>query len=417
MASSKDSKANIYGFAIVARRMGWKDFVVADELTKRQLWGELRPKDDDSPLSVVLIMIRQRVVLRNDIETLDKYYIRVSAKRQLLRDDEAEPDFNIFELLDTFQVSCDFMDDSHVDSTEHLYEYGLELNDPSRGVFELNNGAITGREELEMGAGMALSATTPLPSELVNYIVGMLYNNDERPFDTSTLPGYDNDFAFNPLDAQLYCNSTRSRTAMENKSPAIPSAQVFLIPPVDTKATSRSGFISLEVCQLGSVYHSGGGYSFIWPNTRKRMLENPLSPHCNTYRATKLLRDMEARQLQLLDPREAEIFYQADQPFYSTSADGTTFIIPLIHLTNKLTGEQVDALEVGERHIHLNHFDRMYRMIPWRDGNVNAPDGTMHDVWGMFCELHEEGVPSPYFFIDQQSGVNQTVMVVKHTIN
>jgi hypothetical protein len=37
--------------------MGWKNFIVADELTKRQLRGESL-EDEDESLTVVLVMFR-----------------------------------------------------------------------------------------------------------------------------------------------------------------------------------------------------------------------------------------------------------------------------------------------------------------------------------------------------------------------
>ncbi|KAI9367081.1 hypothetical protein BJX61DRAFT_547834 [Aspergillus egyptiacus] len=193
---NKDSKANIYGFAILARRMGWKSFVVADELTKRQLRCEVLPKEDET-LSIVMISIRPGLSSPPENDN-----VRVLAKRQDIPLDESFT-FTLWDLLDTFEISYGFLAKEELTINEHLYDYGLELKDPTRGVFEPNSGTMTGREELELGARMALSETTPLPYELVNMVVEMLYDNDERIFDKPTI-------ADPALDLYIFCLFSQS---------------------------------------------------------------------------------------------------------------------------------------------------------------------------------------------------------------
>ncbi|CEL05379.1 hypothetical protein ASPCAL06497 [Aspergillus calidoustus] len=116
----KDSKANIYGVAVLARRMGWKNFIIADELTKRQLRGESLEFEDES-LTVVLVM----------------FWPTPSKPQSTTSEGLNQPSLCI---------------------NNHPEDYGLELANPGRAAFTPNDVSITGREELETLVRKTLTA-------------------------------------------------------------------------------------------------------------------------------------------------------------------------------------------------------------------------------------------------------------------
>ncbi|KAL2861374.1 hypothetical protein BJX68DRAFT_260208 [Aspergillus pseudodeflectus] len=157
----KDSKANIYGFAVLARRMKWKNFIVADELTKRQLRGESLEFEDES-LTVVLVMFwptpSKPQSTTSEGLNQPQEHVSVIVKRQMLAWDGVRANTGLLELLDTFQLSNECLDQPSLCIDNHLEDYGLELTDPGRAAFTPNDVSITGREELETLVRKTLTA-------------------------------------------------------------------------------------------------------------------------------------------------------------------------------------------------------------------------------------------------------------------
>jgi hypothetical protein len=181
----KDSKANIYGLAVLARRMGWKNFIVADELTKRQLRGESL-EDEDESLTVVLVMFRpmpsKPQSTASQAVTQPQEHIRVIAKRQMLAWDDVRANTGLLQVLDTFQLSYKCLNQPSLCINDHIEDYGLKLTDPSRAAFTSSDISSTGLEELETLVRETLLQVMPLPLEIVDRIAGLLHDTGGRAF-------------------------------------------------------------------------------------------------------------------------------------------------------------------------------------------------------------------------------------------
>ncbi|KAL4788270.1 hypothetical protein BJX76DRAFT_353302 [Aspergillus varians] len=189
----KDSKANIYGLATLAHRAGYTFFFVADEHLKRGMRGEIDPvnRTKAKTYTGVLVHIKPSV-LRDGTNDCD--HIRVFARRYALGE---EGDHEILELSQRHDFElADTIGNNMVDPYEHFFNWGVELHDPSRGLFMPNRAAATGREEIKVALGKALLESTPLPAELVNQVVDRLYENGEEVFGIQSL--------FRPTDLSIY---------------------------------------------------------------------------------------------------------------------------------------------------------------------------------------------------------------------
>ncbi|KAL4932694.1 uncharacterized protein BDV17DRAFT_287635 [Aspergillus undulatus] len=177
----KDSKANIYSVAVLAHQAGYDFFFVADDYAKREIRDELDPseKDQDEMFNpqrcfVVLVNIKS-LVLEDGTE--DKAHIRVFATRFaigkktstaiLMAGQKQDPD-----LLDVIGT------DQYIEG-EQFFQ-GVELHDPSRPVFAPNTATMTGHEEFRVATTNALSENTPLPTELIDQIVDLLYDDTNQ---------------------------------------------------------------------------------------------------------------------------------------------------------------------------------------------------------------------------------------------
>lgn len=564
----KDSKANLYGFAVLAHRAGYKFIFVADDYMKRDIRGEMDPSERFRPESYFGVMIYIELQVPQD-GTQANDHIRVFARRCALG---KKGNRNILNLRHSVEF-VDILERDWLDIFEQLFNWGVELHDPSREVFTPNTRAMTGRDEFKIAAEEALSESTPLPTELVNQVVDWLYDNDKEIFGIPSLfrekelnifllfPSTDNerqnmqsaiqqrvdryieqlkknhqemcpprggkgghfhggaagehdedtedhegdddddddddedgeeldypeypDYADGSDDnedggeseereesdesdedqgSELSGQSSdsdlddQSDKQFHNRCVRFPAKlPVRLIPWKYDRVANR---IDIErywklihgrfVCPVnfllsptgpgdpflepdsmpptplfGTVYHGGGGFKFISRNNIGRMVRYAMICHCHMHRAFELQREMKrARRLQLPLP-EAELLYQPEQPLYldsplwkiDPSHNHHTAVILVFFMASSLSADQKTEImkEVetpGECEADPGIFTKSCHMIPWTDGGKEAADGSLGDIWKVFCELQEEGCRLPYFFADQQSAIDRTVVIV-----
>ena len=468
-----DSKANIYGLAVLAHRDGRTGFLVADRLTERQLKGDPRP--GESPiLSVVMVGIRlpsrTTRITRTRAESDTSERIRVIAKRHMVQSEDAAA---IPRLLETFELSYKFLGGNSIDITTRLYEYGIELHDPDHAVFVPDTTTATGREEFESEMKAALLDATPLPAELVADIVSCI---DHRSQPESIHLG------FQPENLLIFLTFPTTEDERESMQSALqrevtrclekrtqsPSKRkeeeekgtrkkkdnhaVLTVQLVPWEQKSRATRRDLEyhwkethdraICpmnyllspikssrppfaladapgQFGSIYHGNDGFVLVARNTLDQMAKTRLTD--SNGRLGKIAQLQKGlKRGALPDSSQVEFLIGPDDPFYYNPplwepVDGEGLIsIAVFYLTNKLSKEQILALR---KELHLGdtilNIQKACCFVPWEGGNPDAPDGTMDDIWRIFWEMRRRtSCPMPIFFIDQQSGVDYTVLMV-----
>lgn len=561
----KDSRANLYGFAVLAYRAGYKFIFVADDYMKREIRGKMDPSERVRPESYFGVMIYIEPLIPQD-GTKDNDHIRVFARRCPLG---KKGNRNILNSRHSIEF-LDILERDWLDIFEQLFNWGVELHDPTREVFTPNTRATTGRDELKIATEEALSESTPLPTELVSQVVDWLYDTDKEVFgipsllherelnifllfpstdderqnmqsaiqqrvdryieqlknhhqemcspradsaghshrgaagehdeDTEDHEGDDDDedgeeldYPENPdytddseddgdggdseeseesneseedEDSEKSGESSGTDSDSDDQSDKHFYARCIRFPKkltvrlIPWKYDRVGNRIDLErywklihgrfVCPVnfllsptgpgdaflepgstpptplfGTVYHGGGGFKFISRNNIGRMVRYAMVCHCNMHRAFELQKEIKrARRLKLPVP-ETELLYQPEQPLclasplskIDPSHNHHMAVTWIFFKANSLTADQkaeiVREVEtLGEREADPGVFPKTCRMIPWTDGDKGAADGSLGDIWKVFCELQEEGCQLPYFFADQQSAIDRTVVIV-----
>ncbi|KAJ5174197.1 uncharacterized protein N7482_000074 [Penicillium canariense] len=457
----RDTKANIYGLAVLALRTGQSSFLVADRLTKRQLTGDPRP--GESPvLSLVMVGIRPPLRTRfSSEEDAQSEHVRVIAKRYTIHPVEHENE-SIPNLLGSFDLSYTFLGGSSIDITTRLCEYGLELHDPDHGVF-ISDTTATGREKFERDTKAALLDSTPLPAELVTSIVSCMDHRCQSDF---VPPSVEKEnlvifLAFPTTEderqhlqfgiqreVQRCVGKRTGRPAKRKRDDDHQQINVQLVPwehkrhatrrdleyhwkevhdpalcplnyllaPIESSLRQRQ---ALGEAQFGSIYHSNDGFVLMARNTLDHMAKTKLNyPNGELGKIAQL--QQKVREGTLPDSSEVEFLIGPDDPFYYNPplwepVDGEGLIsIAVFYLTNKLSDDQIRALKaelLTDKEL-LDH-QKACCFVPWEDGDPNAPDGTIHDIWSIFWDMRRcTSCEMPIFFIDEQSGVDQTVIMV-----
>ncbi|KAL3475648.1 hypothetical protein BJX99DRAFT_259254 [Aspergillus californicus] len=425
----KDSKANIFGLAVLAHRAGYKHFAVADEYSKRELRDELHSKETTSPGGHCVSLDRQ------------------------------DMDFRIIGM-------------DNMDLFEQTHNYGVQLQDPNRAVFMSDSAAMTGREEFEMGAMASLLKSTPLPMELVNHIIGFLHDNDEELFGVpSVLRDEDlNIFLLFPAsedeqhrmqsnfqsevdeyiaelekerDEKRQVTADMPDNSLKNESGGTSSDsdgtydsdrheeyfktnthqhEIHLpanltVRLISWKYSCVASRLDLERCwksihargicpvnflissPLTAVYHNGECFMFISRNTVRRAVEHALRFPCPEFRAAEIGRELKKSGCEVHNPNDTEILYEPELPMYLVTSlwkrPGYSHIassgcIVVFLLTNKLTCEQVAEMEClieapDSEDLEFEELSYSCHMVPWKPENKDEPDGSIDDIWKMFC--------------------------------
>ncbi|KAL2788309.1 hypothetical protein BJX66DRAFT_262207 [Aspergillus keveii] len=131
---------------------------------------------------------------------------------------------------------------------------------------------------------------------------------------------------------------------------------------------------------------------------------------------------------------DIELLHPPDSPFAPNSfpwksLDRRAIDIPLFYLTNNLTRDQKRALKFEIQTITYVDLDDELKVccfVPWTPTPdfpaLNAPNGTgtVARIWSILFEMQnhklsspESYIEPPYFFIDAQSGIDQTVIAMR----
>ncbi|BCS28452.1 uncharacterized protein APUU_70022A [Aspergillus puulaauensis] len=400
-----DSQANIHAAAVLASRAGWDGLLVADQLTKRQLTGTLRVGEYPT-VSAVMVSIRPAT---------GEGQIHIFAKRTAgptwpIGGDEHELVYeDILAELSSFEPTAPSRENNP------FPDAGLALHDPDRRPLSPETSAILAWEEHPEPDVSRIE----LPKSSIHHGLGHLNvfllfpaTEEEQKATESALQ--------QAIDICLQLNAKA-----EGCEPSSPP-QVHLIPWDLHKATSRRQLIELwDACQRCLPLNN-----IVW---EVFLLKEPIQDVANVelgvvkslgYSGHKFV---QASLKHIVPERQystLEMAFAPDHPFYVTTPDwqSTSYAlnwIPVFYLTNKLAPEQDKA--VRDELVNCADIDwadeKSVCYVPWTKDE--SRDGNLDDAWEVFWDLYTykrgRAVPcghsTPVFFIDQQSGIDQTVLV------
>ncbi|OJJ07291.1 hypothetical protein ASPVEDRAFT_363583 [Aspergillus versicolor CBS 583.65] len=401
-----DSQANIHAIAVLASRAGWDGLLVADQLTKRQLNGSLRVGEYPT-VSAVMVSIR----------TCTEGRIRILAKRTAgptwpIGGDEHELVYeDILTEMSTFEPTAPIRGDNP------FPDAGLVLYDPDRRPFspetsgtlewEKQCGADVSRIELPKG-------TIQHGRDHFNVVLLFPTTEDEQKTTESALQ--------QAMDVCLQLNQSEDGEDGESSSPL----QVHVVPWDCHKAVSRRQIIELwDACQRCLPLNKIQWEVFLLKEPIQDVANVELGVVRERYGGYKFAQAPLRHIVSRRSYTEPEVV-APNHPFYVTTPDwqSTSYAltwIPVFYLTNKLTPEQDRAVR-GEivRLVDVDVADsKCACYVPWTKDE--SCEGNLDDMWEIFWDVYTykrgHAVPcghnTPVFFIDRQSGIDQTVIVAE----
>ena len=441
-----DARANIYGLAILAYQVGWSTFVVADNLTRRQLVEESRVSERRL-VSMVLVRVRPRTSA--DPRNKD-IHVDVVAKRTAYgREDGAK----LLEIHPT--IEPDTLTGKYVSISGTQFENGFFLHDPDKPVFSVDSTV-----DLERGrfwdAVEELRAKTSLPVELSDNIISDVDRGNAR---VMSLPSWVqqtvsdlNIFALGPMqESQVRATQSAIQDSLHSLCKDIGNIRITarVIPWEHSQFASRRDMMNLwaQYCEhvrnrvhypvmnfLIERFENGNSPSFataFWDNgrptvVRRTTLKYMIDNRQLNQKFTSEHRDF-LNELVYKEDENNEILDDPDQPFYANlppwqPVDRMANTISVFYLTNKLTKEEDDALrsEIAtpwDRKPHADfEQDKLCCFIPWKSGKEGETDGTVEDMWEIFWMVMTRSVRddySPIFFVDYQSGRDMKTIVAE----
>ncbi|GAQ40616.1 hypothetical protein AtubIFM55763_007429 [Aspergillus tubingensis] len=440
--SCPDSQANIHAMAILAYRAGWTRFLVADGLTQRQVHGNLRLWEDPL-LSLVMVVVKPEPVVL--APTGD---FCVFAKRTTV--DGFSKDF--LEKLSNLQPPKRSL--MHNIERDRYDDPGLTLYDPDRPPFSADRATSLSHEERFNITAAFLTKHTPLPPELAEQVLDWLSIANETPM---WLPPWIyhkekhlNIFLLFPAtQPELHHIQTLFQNVIEDyrkiERAGVRSYTITFIPWEYHRTRSRRDLANLweayrlrtgdnsapfniyflqqmpvaqnvNDLELGIVKYERGDL----PNVARITLKNVIldrGPWIEMMRR----RGQAAEQYMYSHKVDPELLRPFDQPFYPNPprwlpAKKGQYTIPVFYLTKGLSRTEKYEIEKEIRtlgQVEESHWgSKVACYVPW-DGEA---DGTFDDVWKIFWEVFtyhgERDSHFPIFFIDAQSAMDDTVLVV-----
>ncbi|GLA34849.1 hypothetical protein AnigIFM63309_009028 [Aspergillus niger] len=441
--SYPDSQANIHAMATLAYRAGWTRFLVADGLTQRQLHGNLR-MGEDPLLSLVMVIVKPEPATLPPAGDFC-----VFAKRTTVGG-SSEAEF----LEKLRNVQPPKKSAMHNVQRDRYDDPGLTLYEPDRPPFTTDRASYLSHEERFNVAEALLTKYTPLPPELVGQVLTYLSVANEGPLG---LPSWIHHSAqrlnifllFPATPPELHQIQTIFQDAIEDyrkiERSGVRSYTITFIPWEYHRARSRREFANLweayrlragdnsapfniyflqqipatqnaHDLELGIVKYERGDM----PNVARISLQNIIVDR-GPWTEMMRRRGISAEHYMYSKKVEPELLYSPNQPFYTNpprwlSAKKGQYTIPVFYLTNNLSTSDKDNIEreirtIGE--VEENHWGtKIACHVPWD----NEADGTLDDVWKIFWEVFtyrgERDSQFPIFFIDAQSALDNTVLVV-----
>ena len=422
-----DSQANLYATAVLAIRAGWAGVLVADELTKRQLTGTLRVGEYPTT-SVVMISNRpgsqegqHRILAKR---TAGPTWPRGEDESELVHEDFLT-ELSSFELGPANREENPFADSS------------LALHDPDRRPFSPDTSALLERvihPDTETDATLI-----ELPKNVIHHgkdhlNVFLLY---------ATTPEEQRGTEAALQEALRLCQTNAQEAIKEDGDECAEPTQLVqanLIPWENHRATSRRQLIKLweayqrllplndlarDIFLLGQPIQDvncvelgvvssfmRGGINFAQVSLNQVVPIGRFGDACDWSPP-----DYETEGVELVFPPE-QPFYVTTPPWQPTSYSLNW--ISAFYLTNTLTSEQDKAIrnELVKISDHDWADTKTVCYVPWTKDE--SRDGNLDDMWEVFWDLYTYkrgravpcGTSLPAFFIDWQSGIDQTVTAV-----
>ncbi|KAJ5794953.1 hypothetical protein N7457_001552 [Penicillium paradoxum] len=176
---------------------------------------------------------------------------------------------------------------------------------------------------------------------------------------------------------------------------------------------------------LATVYPAPCGL-IVTQNTLSNLVEE-VGLHNKTEKFSEFSDDLRHNQIIDSDKLEilpsVEIMSSYDDPFYSNPppwqpVDRSMNSISLFYMTNRLTKQEDRALHDEIRTMNdLEHHSwsrKVISPVPWKPDQDNADDAGLDYMWEIVETVPESNhVQLPYFFADEQSGMDQTIIVME----
>ncbi|KAJ6036570.1 hypothetical protein N7540_000849 [Penicillium herquei] len=416
-----DSLGNIYALAVVLHRSGWTGFVVADELTKRQVTATCRVGEDTS-ISVVMVTAQ--------LEAATPTQLHLSARRTNsdFKDEVKLSELSSGTVKEVYRVQ---------DNTPALFwsEVGGLLHDPDHSVFEPDTTDCLGWENYTK------SLNTPhelLPSR-PGLISSFQPNSDNAAVDMSIwerpqCEEHMHIFLLFPTtteDLQIMQSIIQEALSkhLEGNPFRPPNTTVELIGLEKHKIKSRRDLMSFRTESLKHQAMLVPLYFLKNPIENATDIENATFGYCRDHdpdafiALTSFARMVEffpwsspriqwhLQRQKLSGMKEIEFLHNPDIPFYHNPFPWEACLpheelfdwIPVFYLTKHLTAEQD---EIVKAEINCDMFGEPGEYIascyvPWEAED----DGTLEDVWELLLMQRRRSgfMPETFFCIDRQS--------------
>jgi hypothetical protein len=397
-----DSQATIHALSLAAYRSEWSELIIADSLTGRQL-NESTCGREGSQLSVIRVAVTAR----------QRDEVQVIARRITIDNITVAPlDMNI--------------------GVSRSFEDGLILHDPNRSLFtaDVVSESAVGPSWPFDGTEPTIPESVPKEDESLNIFLLFRNTSEERRAIQSVLQkAVDQAHATHSHggkrptvhlipwehDHSPSCRDvTRMWTAYTQRVNRTDSMHLLqFVPETDI---SKAPFITI----YDNEYYS----LIIARNSLDTVLEEAIgsSTRLSQVASTPFI---QLSDIELLHPPDTPF---APNPFPWKSLDRRAIDIPLFYLTNNLTLDQKRALKFEIQTITYVDLDDELKVccfVPWTPTPdfpaLNAPNGTgtVARIWSILFEMQnhklsspESYIEPPYFFIDAQSGIDQTVIAM-----
>ncbi|KAL3470794.1 hypothetical protein BJX99DRAFT_263889 [Aspergillus californicus] len=413
---NQDSQANIYALAIATFRAGWSEFVVADGLTSRQIDPDYEDGENEM-ISVVGVAIRAG----------QQDEVRVIARRVRITDQE-EGDFLSLGALKDLGLLKGELENTGFDR-------GMILHDPDKGVF----------------AADTISTADDGPRSIWPY-------DCEKPTIPASVPTGRQDLniflLFETSPEQLQKMQAVIEQATDNqahgqgktKTETEKSPKVYLVPWERTQFPSRRDILCLWDAYTHHIDHPDTMHFLLQPIqdsiSSNQLLtvynqDGPLVLAKNTL--TTVINEFQHPSTRLADtstlfkqtqpdsaPEDMELIFPPDYPFYPSPVpwypvDRSLNSVPLFYLTNTFTTTQHRKLESEIQtltDVDVPEMPKICCFVPYSEPQDLNDEDVVPFIWKTHWSMKsyestQDYCEPPYFFIDKQSALDNTILVMK----
>ncbi|KAL2827670.1 hypothetical protein BJY01DRAFT_135723 [Aspergillus pseudoustus] len=394
---AKDSQATIYALSIAAYRSGWSDLLIADGLSNRQVKGNTRGRES-SLLSVIRVAVNGRQ--QDEVEVI--------ARRTTT------------DSLGAILINADI-------AVRRGFEDGLVLHDSNQSLFtgDILSESAVGSPGLYDGTDPSIAGSVPRTDDSLNIFLLFPSPLDERRTIQSTIQQV--------VDQAQATSEGKTPTVhlAAWKHDRVPSRRdIYRLWIAYTQHVNRTDSMhflesipdaGISEAQFITIYDNEPYPLIVARNTLDTVVKASLGSSTRLSEIASTPFSQLREDIELLHDPDAPF---APNPFPWKSPDSRAIDIPLFYLTNALTLEQERALKFEIQTITDDDLEdelKACSFVPWNpvSNPVHGADGTIESIWNTIFELHthkaqypEAYIEPPYFFIDAQSGVDQTIIAV-----